>query len=783
MDINKVIQKLVVFLIVLLLSGCAAVPPKSVAGLTELPEARLSEWNIPDNLSLQGENNTCRPVQLNGGKDALLELAAGNQGSLEYYQDNVQVRAASGNYKLQFLSTQGVGRIKVSAVKQNGEVLGAVGWVYTGPVPESAGAVKWIDKRYFTNYLGNWLETQSNLAALLVEQLPGLDLSQAARIRLSVEVGQGQHALLAYVKNTVNSAQILAVRPEKTSYAARVGEELTLNADFRNDGSQPLQDLSVKLVYPEGFGIIPVDNDVQVIAQLAPGKTVSLSWKVKAQRADAVNFGKPWQVSFAVQDNVLPLTVPVAVSDPRPGKIFYVMTEDLEPIDGAGYAKAWGNTDGWLQPEEYIVQMVNKAQALNQIAEKYGAKWTHYIAWPAVKAGEWAEERSTTGKWNEAVNKIKQSVTAESAKGHEYALHMHSDYDPDLQGNFLSYNAKIDGIWANHLRHGWAHSVFTEGDFSKHFTRTGILFDYQKILDELAMVSPNGQILTSRAGSFDFGSGIEDEAVSTKALQHVGLWGSSDADGNQMGITSGEYGREIYLARKDDINYPAESFAQLGIVEFRPTPKDYISYDNQSAAVMNDKAEQGMAYFTRQGGIKPGVHGIIGFTHAMFMLGEGDWQSTQGGQFTALDQHLNYLKTNYADKGLLTFGTGSDLVKAYLDYYTPNLLAVYGKKLHSGWGVSEYAVELLGRDIPISQRYTHTVSLKYPLYLRDSAYRIAVLKNGQPVYTTWGLPTPFNDIVFQVDDPDAVYTLKVYHHEFFYKIFAGLRGIKTKLSK
>ena len=79
--------------------------------------------------------------------------------------------------------------------------------------------------------------------------------------------------------------------------------------------------------------------------------------------------------------------------------------------------------------------------------------------------------------------------------------------------------------------------------------------------------------------------------------------------------------------------------------------------------------------------------------------------------------------------------------------------------------------------------YIHTVSLKYPLYLRDSAYRIAVLKNGQPVYTTWGLPTPFNDIIFQVDDSNADYTLKIYHQKFFCRLIGSLREFKTKISK
>ena len=783
MGLNRSMHCLVLFLGVLLIAGCSAGQPKSVTALVPVSSEDAKEWKIPQNLIVQGENNLFQVVCLETQKENMLELAAGNDGQMEYFLDNKAGKEAQGSYRLQFLSTQGIGRIKVSAFKASGELLGSAGMVYTGPVPENTPVVKWMDQRYFTNYQGGWLESTENLPAILVKSIPGLDIGQADNVRLSIEVGQGQHVLVARMTNTVNPAQALMMNIVQEKELVAQGDTVSLQTRFRNDGTRIMENLKITLVRPEGFGIIPIDKGEQVISRLAPGDTCTLIWQVRAQRPDAVNFHKAWKVSFAVNDVLLPEKAPVWVEDTRPGKIFYVMTEDLEPIDGAGYVKKWGNADGWLEPQEFMGQMVHKAERLNQIADQYGAKWTHYIAWPAVKAGEWAATQSATGKWEEAVSAIRESVKSQSDKGHEYALHMHTDYDPYLAGNLLAYNAKVDGIWANHLRHGWAHSVFNEGDFAKYDTRTGILYSYQKILDELESHSRQGQILNARAGSFDFGSGAKEEAVSTKACRNVGLWGSSDADGNEVRPNSGDYGQEIYLAQQDDINKPAEEFAKLGIVEFRPTPKKPIAYEAQDAVTMNAKADEGMKYFTRKGKIEPGVHGIIGFTHAMFMMGDGDWQSLTGGQFQALDQHLHYLKTSYADAGLLNFGTGSELVKAYLDYYAPQPVAVYGKLLRSGWGVSEYKIDILGHDIPINSDYIHTVSLKYPLYLRDSAYRIAVLKNGQPVYTTWGLPTPFNDIIFQVDDSNADYTLKIYHQNFFCRLIGSLREFKTKISK
>ncbi len=426
--------------------------------------------------------------------------------------------------------------------------------------------------------------------------------------------------------------------------------------------------------------------------------------------------------------------------------------------------------------------MVTKAEAINGIAEKYGAKWTHYIAWPVVKAAEWASGQSTSGQWPRTVAAIKESVRSQSARGHEYAVHLHSDYDPYLPGNVLSYNPAVDGLWANHLRHGWAHSVGAEGGgFGDYTSRTGMLYAYQRILDELTSASPNGQLITSRAGSFDFGAGPADEAMSTRVYRRVGLLGGSDADGNKGGITAGEFGREIYLARPDDIGTAARDLTDAGLVQFRPTPSECIDYSTQTAAQMNRKADAGMAAFAPGGAIAPGVHAIVGFTHVMFMLGTDDWQSVQGGQFTALDGHLLYLREQYAARGLLTFGTASDLVKAYLDYYSPEPVAVYGPRSADGWTAAEYPVVFLGRDIPVDSAHPHTVTVKYPLYFRDSAYRISVLKDGKPVYTTWGLPTPYNDISFVFDDPQAHYSLKIYHNEILYRFLSVARALKARI--
>lgn len=765
-----------------LLDGSAAGGDmQAVAGLRPLPGDALRDWNVPENIMQDGNGNSVRLVGGPSlGADAALELAAGGQGSVVYFREGPASVAAQAGFRLQFLSTQGVGRVKLSALDGAGKELASQGWVFTGPVPPGDAATSWKDVRYQANYVGDWLKAVYTPAELFKKISAA---AGAARYRLSIEAGQGQHALITEAYIADNPALAVRLTAMTADLTLALGSMAQVPVELENVSGIRLENVTVEFAEPFGHGLVAAEGGRQTLAVMEPGEKRRLSLIIKAQRPDAVNRGKPWQGGFKINGAPVGSPIRVAVSDPRPGTIFYVLTDDLEPIDSAGYRAAWGNADGWLQPEELRVQMVAKAEAANAIAERHGARWTHYIAWPVVKAAEWAAGQSGTGQWQDAVRMISNSVREQAARGHEYGIHLHCDYDPYLPGNVLSYNAAADGLWANHLRHGWAHSLAAEGTFEQYASRAGTLYAYQRIMDELAAGSPQGQLLTARVGSFDFGNGPEAESSGTRIYRKVGLWGGSDADGNSGGITAGDYEQGVYLAKYDDINTAAVDIAGTGLVEFRPTPREFINYDSQTAEQMDRKVDDGFARFAAGGAVKPGVHAIVGFTHIMFMLGEGDWRSTQGGQFAALNGHLRYVKERYAEAGLLRFGTASELVRAYLDYYAPQPVAVYGPRRSGLPGVAEYPIIILGRDIPVDAAHPHSLRVKYPLYLRDSAYRIMVLKNGMPIYATWGLPTPDNDIVFTADDASAVYSMKIYHNEYMAKVFSFLRQLKAGIGK
>lgn len=774
----------VLFLIILiLLTGCSSQGGQTDAGLVPAPTDGQKPWRV-EKVNSAGSGNSYQVVAGKWlGAGSALQLSAGGEAQMEYFEEIRASREQMLKFRLQFLSTQGTGRLKIIALDEKQNVLGSIGWVYSGQIPTNSAKEIWIDARYGNNYSGNWIEGVYHIETIFHTFLPNGEWNTARTYRCSIEAGEGQHVLITELAGSIDWSKAVKMKTDHVVQSASVGDVVAFTTAIQNETNGRIPAVSVRAVEPYGYGLIVMGPAQQIVEDLKPGEIRHLTWQVKAQRPDTVNFGRPWEMQFSVDDKIFPVVVSVPVKDFRPGRIYYVMTEDLEPIDSAGYNVKWGNANGWLEPQELQVQMVHKAEKLNEIAERHGAKWTHYIAWPVVKAAEWAALQKGGKDWISTVEAVQRSVTKQSAKGHEYALHLHMDYDPVLPGNILSYNAEVNGIWANHLRHGWAHSIGAEGDFNNYASRTGTLYAYQQILDALTAGSTQGQILTARAGSFDFGNGSQSEKISISAYQKVGLWGTSDADGNTGKLTAAPFGQEIYFTGKDDINWPAKDLREIGLVEFRPTPRQYLSFDNQTSAIMNRIVDEGVAAYTESGSIKPGIHAIIGFTHAMFIMGKDDWKSVEGGQFEEINQHLAYVRRTYAEREFVRFATASELVKEYLAYYSPEPVAAYGQRNKQGLLYSEYAISVLGDDIPIDQAHAHIVKLTYPLYLRDSAYHIKILKNNETIYAAWGLPTADNSVKFAVDDRQAKYTLRVYENKLIYKMINSYRLLKNILFK
>ena len=767
-------------LIALCLGGYAINCQEQVPSEGALHEAAAQTELLKEHMISQGEGNSYRLLKRIDEAEPILEMATSQDSTLIYVDDMAADVSSTMNFKLQFLSTQGTGRFIIDGIDDQGNTVAGMGWVLSGDLPESTAMMKWIDSRYSINFVGSWIDTYYNVKVMLDKEIGNVDYSKIVKFRFRVEAGDGQHVLIARRDLFDDHSKSLQMMAPQSLYQVQKGDTVTIQASLGNRSKQVIDSAGVELVLPYGYGILPIDSMVRVVENLQPGEERLLTWQVKANRADLVNLKKPWQVLFNV-NGVIDEKVPIEISvtDKAAGKIYYVMTEDLEPSDSAGYLSAWGNQDGWINPEELTVQMVEKAEKMNKIADRYGAKWTHYIALPVLKAAQWAEAQAPDQGWAEALTEIGDSMRSQSALGHAYALHLHMDYDPDLAGNVVSYNKEYNGIWGNHLLHGWANLLPEEGSYQDTQSRIGSLYAYQRMLEESVGQAAFGQSLTARAGSFDFGDGKISEEISTRAYQKVGYFASSDADGNIQGYTSADYGKEIYFATAADINRETTDLSDIGLVEFRLTPREFIAYEKGTDLDWNKKVDQGVRYFVENGRIAPGVHAIVGFTHAFFMMGDGDWRSLEGGKFGFLERHLDYVQQQYVKTNWLNFATADELIAAYLDYYTPKPLAIYGRLLDENLLNSHYEIKILGKDIPASETAPFTVQVKYPLILRDTAYKIIVLKNGQPIKVQDMLPTENNEIEFAVDDRQATYSMRIFHHKLLYDFIHCLDSLAS----
>ena len=527
-----------------------------------------------------------------------------------------------------------------------------------------------------------------------------------------------------------------------------LGETAQFAVEVFNAGIGRLEG-ELEIAAPCGYGL-DVAATGPMSVSLGPGDAASYPVSVTARRPDEVNLGRPWAVTCVLRgggSEIASERLLVAVADPEHGTLFYVLTEDCETFDGGektgdyGAAGELGNRNNFMDPEEYRIQMIAKPEALNAIAERHGARWTHF--WTATQrfAAQWAARQSKTGAWDAVVAELDASISRGS-RLHEYAPHIHFDFEPDSAlppQPRLFYDARTDGIIPNeyydladnphHKFHGWDGArkgiayVRSEGDLATVDSKKGSL---RKSARYLAQLSFGGRLsLTARTGAADFGATARDLAISTQAAFANGLLADSDA-GLYETAAPLPRGRQMYFCKADDLDREIDGLAEAALVELR-APDQML--EQGSTEDLN-------AWFARrfresQG---PGVRAIVGMTHAMFMRGDPDpFRDTRGGAFERLGHHLEQVKRAYPG---VRFATASEAVLEFLDYYTPVPKAVvaglHGQSL-DGTALL-YRIRILGRGIPITAGRPALLTVQAPAMLGAEEIRsMSVLEDGVPL--------------------------------------------------
>ena len=626
---------------------------------------------------------------------------------------------------------------------------------------------------------------------------PELELMKAQQSRLTREVAELAWARAAEgerVRRPISDAGIadgsLRLHLQTPSLSLTAGDRVSFSTSVENVGPSVLN-VSVEANEPLGFGVLAAPL-VPMPFDLASGEQKHVGWDITAQRPSEVNLCRPWPLEFVLRigaEECSRTYLPVDVADPDEGRIYYVLTEDCETFDGGeltgDYSTlpdllAMHNRNNFMDPEEYRWQMVEKPNAMNRIADKYGAKWTHFWCTSQYFAAEWAARQSSTGQWPRILELLRESIRRGCVR-HEYAPHIHFGFEPDSAlppQPRLRYDPATDGIIPNefydpvtnpqHRYHGWdggrkgisyvkALSTFADGD-----SKIGSLFKACSFLARLQR--GHRQPHSARAGACDVGVAPEDQRNSTLAYLRNGLLAGSDAGyyGIHGSFDAYPWARQAYYCGPDDVEAGIPDLSDAGLVQFRlPTMNfEAVTLDTLDTWF----TAQWRALLLPDGSVAPGVHAIMQLTHAMVMKGgSGRMQDTEGGDFAKLDSHLEHVTTRYPEA---RFGTMSEVALEFLDYYTPVLAAVVQpetEQVEDGGKLLRFRIRMLGSTIPISSEHRHMVTVKPPAWLLPEQVEAAsVLRDGREIAKHSELPSPCAPLSFQVDRPDAVYELALH---------------------
>lgn len=522
------------------------------------------------------------------------------------------------------------------------------------------------------------------------------------------------------------------------------GESAEVALTLVNTGDDAV-DVELRAVLPAGHGLWLPGGDRRQ-ATLGPWSEARVGFAVRADRPHEVNLGRPWPLRVVVAGGGAEevIEVGVAVDDPEPGRLLYVLTEDCETFDGGpatgdyGERAVLGNCNDFMDPEDYRLQMIDKPNSMNEIAERHGARWTHFFTATQRFAAAWAAGQSTTGAWERLVADLDESVRR-GALRHEYAPHLHCDYEPESllpPQPRLVHDPATDGILPNdyydpvsnpeHRHHDWDGSarggpgIKALGDLRTLDSKTGSLY---RSLRFLARLQAGHRLpLVARIGSFDFGARPEDQRVSTAAFERCGLLGSSDA---YMAWLPPRQGGQLFWCREEDRGAVVEDLGQVRLAQLA------VCHDTDFRDPEKDRAWFEQAVNAARG---PGVRVVMSMTHAMFMRGEPDpFRSLEGGSFDNLDAFLAWVRERFPE---IRFATASEALVEALDYYTPELLALVEPALLSASpaaGRYELPVRLLGRGIAVSAEGPARLRVVVPPFVEPGELAWARLCDGDAV--------------------------------------------------
>ena len=511
---------------------------------------------------------------------------------------------------------------------------------------------------------------------------------------------------------------------------------VTVSALHRN-----YTNLTLKPVEPYGYGVTCPIKEV-LIPSLNESQNFSYVFTLNATRSNEVNLNQFWVFGFNISNTTYSNQKDflVNVTDPSEGKIYYLLTEDLE-YKSPDLSGDYDDGDNYVEWNEIQIPMINKSKKIEEIAEIYNASWNHMLCVNCVYVAEEGEKKGSsnwTGLYERLLNRITDSV----AHGNQINPHIHMDKgatDFSLYGKY-TWNNSYDAFFFNETgTDSFAHVLGNVGGYNYsefNTSRTAVLYDHIKLIEKYGrLANPSFRTFFFRSGGYDVGITSTDEYKTIQAFKKVKILADTDdpCNGATDARAGRAYGENEYFTKTNDLNSNTNSLNSIGVLEMSMTPSPQkIGYDRENTVSLNTKVNKGWTYFSSNEIVNSGVHFIVGFTHTIYMSGDAGWNDLTGGNFSKLQEHLNNISQTYPK---IIIGKSTDAVLDYYDYYYPEPLAIrwteYDILTNSKYNqTSRYDIRILGHDIPVDANHTFNLSVKYPAYFENHVRKVKLYKDN-----------------------------------------------------
>ncbi len=572
----------------------------------------------------------------------------------------------------------------------------------------------------------------------------------------------------------LNHNKDIIIKIDSSAIIIEKDKSIDINIDLKTPYN--VENMKIEFIEPYGWGVL--GQLIELIKINNNQCTVRM--RVTGKRDCRINLENNWKLNIVAYykqtgdfNNII---LSVEVHDTEPGKVLFLITEDFECIEGPHQQDATPDQND-LSVRETNIDLIGKGSLSDSLANIYDIKWSHIAdLGSAFLRLKWLAEVSNDSGWYNNWSEIKSFYTHSISSANDIQLHIHSYNIPGSPNYSQQYNKNSNQLITDSNRHylttpfpdghfgAWANIYHDLGYYNAPMTRVGSIFNglttYEQFLHE---IDPNYRILFFRAGEWEFGSSEQEMRKSIIALRSNKILAGSDAYKGRFGdrdfIFNKRIGDNVYFSSFDNIREPTRSLLDIGILQILPIPElhhfSHVRPVDPAASVIKTYG----FCLNEYGDIKSGVYLLVEMYHInRINFGDKHWDTIDldYGDWKRLKNHFQEIEEKLKKAQFVTI---SQAIVEYLDYYTPDIIALRINEQKIDHKTYSYDIKLIGKDIIIDDDHTHFVSIKPPSYLLGSIESITLFHNERTI-KIWKDVHSYDDLEF-VANSSSGYKIQV----------------------